>query len=317
MNFAKVDVRARRTRRFPLGGVAVIAVVLLVSYPLIRLAIRALAPDGELDLSAFEIFAEPWFPGMMRDTLLVVACSVTCAVLIGSFFAWLNERTDATLGLAGDVLPLVPLLIPSIGMAIGWIFLAAPDAGFINALLGAIVPGWQVNIYSWPGLILVFTLNLVPYVYLIMSTALRNLDSSFEEASAVSGAKLWRTLRKISLPATRQAIAGATLLAVMVGMALFSVPVVIGTSAGIDVFSVRIIRLVKQTFPAEIPQAAVLGLFLFGVIAVIFYAYQRISSAGHFATISGKSFRTAMVKLGGWRWVVRREEEDLFHWKQR
>ncbi len=309
---SEVVVRESRTPRRGLrrllnpGVIAVVLVLLLVVYPLVRLAIRALAPKGTLDLSAFGVFAQPWIPGMVRDTLLMVGGSVILALIIGSTLAWLNERTDATLGLVGDILPLVPLLVPSIGMAIGWIFLASPDSGFLNGPLVALFPdGFQFDIFTWPGLIFVVTLNLVPYVYLIMSSALRNLDSSLEEASSISGAGLGRTLWRISIPATRQALAGAALLTVIVGLALFSVPSVIGASANIDIFSVRIIRLVKQTFPADVGGAAVLGLFLFGVIASIFYVYQRISSTGHFATIGGKTFRTALVSLGRWKWVAR------------
>lgn len=300
-----VSQRSAWWTRVPYGAIAVAFVLMLVLYPVIRLAIRALAPDGQVELSLFEVFAQPWFPSMVGSTLVVVASSTVLAVVIGSLFAWLNERTTATWGLVGDILPLVPLLIPSIGMAIGWIFLADPNAGFLNSILGAIVPGAKMDLYTWPGLVLVYTLNLVPYVYVIVSSALRNLDSSLEEASAVSGAGLARTVRMISIPAIRQAAVGAALLSVMIGMALYSVPSVIGTTAGIDVFSVRIIRLVKQTVPPEIGQAAALGLFLFAVIAFVFYFYQRTSSRGHFATISGKSYKTSKLELGGWRWVAR------------
>jgi iron(III) transport system permease protein len=298
--------RRRRLPTSPLGIAAVLLVAFLIGYPVVRLLILAIAPDGKVDVGVFHVFAQPWFPGMARDTIVMVLVSAALAVVIGSVLAWINERTDASLGLAGDVLPLVPLLVPSIGMAIGWIFLASPNSGFLNGPLRMLFPsGFQFNIFTWPGLVFVVTLNLVPYVYLIMSSALRNLDSSLEEASAISGAGLGRTLLRVSLPATRQALAGSALLTVIVGLALYSVPSVIGTTARIDIFSVRIIRLVKETFPADIGGAAVLGMFLFAVIAIVFVVYQRVTTSGNFATISGKTFRTALVSLGGWRWVAR------------
>src|SRR5690606_34632943 len=130
------------------------------------------------------------------------------ALIVGSAFAWLLERTDARTCLASGFLPLVPLLVRQISGVIGWVILLSPLAGLINAFLrwiaswfGLELDTGLIDLFSHAGLIGVMALYLVPYVYLTVSAALQNLHPSLEEASRICGASPWRTLRKVTLPA--------------------------------------------------------------------------------------------------------------------
>ena len=49
--------------------------------------------------------------------------------MFGTALAYINERTDANMGLLGELLPLAPLLVPSIAGVIGWAVLLDPRAG--------------------------------------------------------------------------------------------------------------------------------------------------------------------------------------------
>lgn len=285
-------------------------IVFLVIYPVFRVLTRAFLNDGQIDVSAFaKILGSPWLPGMLLNTLVAVVSAGILAIITSATFAWLNERTDARLGLIGDVLPLVPLLVPTIAMAIGWVFLATSDVGFLNvflkATLGRVGLDVQVNIASWAGLIFVYTLYFIPYTYLIIAAALRNVDPALEEASRLSGAGVLRTLRRVSLPAIAPAIYGAGLLVVIVGVSLYSVPVIIATRAGIDILSVRLIRLLTYDFPPKTDEAVVLGVFMFLFVFGTWLIQRRVTAAGRFATISGKSARQTLLRLGRWRYVAR------------
>jgi iron(III) transport system permease protein len=194
-------------------------------------------------------------------------------------------------------------------MAIGWVFLASPGAGFINGALRAVFAplglNIQINVLSWPGVIFVYALYFVPYVYLIVAAAFRNIDPALEEASRLSGASMWMTLRRVSLPAIKPALIGASLLIVIVGLSLYSVPVVIANRAGIDILSVRILRSLNFEFPPRTDQAIVLSLFMLAAIAVVWMIQRRVTGSGNFATIGGKSARHVIVELGPWKWVAR------------
>lgn len=285
-------------------------IVFLILYPAAIMLYRVFFPQGWLDLSAFgTVLAAPWLGTTLLNTVIVVISAGTLAVITASIFAWLNERTDARLGAIGDILPIIPLLVPAVAMAIGWIFLATPGAGFINgflaATLGRIGIPLQVSVTSWAGVIFVYTLYFIPYVYLIVSSAFRNVDPALEEASRLSGASTWTTLRKISLPAIKPAIFGAALLVAIVGFSVYSIPVVIANRAGIDILSVRILRSLTFEYPPRTDQAVVLTLFMLVAVAAIWLVQRRVSRAGRFATIGGKSARHIVVELGPWKWVAR------------
>lgn len=294
----------------PFSAVLAAFIVALVLYPVSRTLLRAFYRDGQLDLSAFsQTLGADWLPQVFLNTIIAVGAGGFLALVTAASFAWLNERTDARLGVVGDLLPLVPLLLPAIALSIGWVFLGSSDIGFLNVWLqktiGRIGIDFQVNISSWAGLIFVYALYFVPYVYLLVSASLRNVDASLEEASRLSGAGMGRTLRKISLPSVRPALWGSILLIVMVGMSLYSVPVIIATRAGIDILSVRIIRALTYSYPARPDEAIALSLILLVMIATVWAIDRRVSAGGHFAQISGKGGRGALVELGRWRWVAR------------
>src|SRR5690606_30245437 len=204
-----------------------IVVILVIGVPLAIMMLRLFLDDGYL--SAASALSLPELPRTVLNTVIVIGASTVAAVIVASVLAWLNQRTNARIGWVTDVLPVVPMLVPSIAGAIGWVLLAAPNAGFIN-VAARTVGGWLgfeppvFNIFSWHGLIFVYTLYLLPQVYLTVSTALRNVDPAIEEAARVTGSGPLRVLLTVTLPAVRPALMSGALLALVYGVALFSVP---------------------------------------------------------------------------------------------
>jgi iron(III) transport system permease protein len=281
----------------------------LVVFPLGRMLVRTFVVDGQFAPGqAGFLFVEPWLPGVLGNTFLVVAVSTVIAVTVGAVLAWINERTDANLGTLGFILPIIPLLIPNVALAIGWVFVAAPNVGFLNgwlALLPAPLNGLQVNIYSWGGLIFVYALNGVPYVYLVVSAAFKNLDPALEEASRVSGAGLTRTLRRISLPAIRPAIVASSLLVVISGLGIYSIPAIIATTARVDLLTTRIVAMLTKDYPPQLVEAQVLGLMMLVFVGVLWAFQRKAASSGQFVTIGGRAAGSSRLPLGRWRWPAR------------
>jgi iron(III) transport system permease protein len=283
-------------------------IILLVAYPIGRMILRIVVVDGELRLlEMFAVFRAAWLPKVLMDTSIAVVSTTIGALAIGAVLAWLNERTDADLGFVGKILPVIPLFIPNVALAIGWVFLAAPRVGFINGFLAELpLVGrdglqWSVNIYSWAGLIWVYVLNAVPTSYLIVSAALRNVDPQLEEASRVSGAGLWRTFIRVSLPAIRPSLLAAGLLLVISTFAMFSIPTIIATTAGIDLMPVRMVRLLRNEFPPQMAYAISLSLIMLAIVGFVWWLHRRTSRAGRFAAVGGKAAGSAKVPLGAWR----------------
>lgn len=276
------------------------AVALVILLPLAGIVLRLIGADYLQ--SAGAAFTLPGLPRVLLNTVLVIGASTLFAVVVGCALAWLNEATNARMGWMTDVLPVVPLLVPSIAGAIGWVLLASPTAGFINVAGAWItdvsgIPVPTLSIFSWPGLIFVYMLYMVPQVYLTVSAALRNIDPAIEEAARVSGSGRLRTLRTVTFPAVRPAILSGALLALVYGVALFSVPLIIGTQARIEVLTVQIVRLLTFTFPPRLGEAVTLSLLVAVTLGIVWFVNARLARRGNFATIGGKSSGQNRVEL--------------------
>jgi iron(III) transport system permease protein len=208
-------------------------------------------------------------------------------------------------------LPLVPLVLPSIALNIGWIFLADQQAGMLNSairnllgLVGIKLESGPMDINSWYGMAFLYTMWFVSFVYILISAALRNVDPALEEASRISGASIRRTFRMVSLPAILPAIGGACFLILLLGVAQFSIGRTIGVSARIDVLSVYLVRLF-QGFPPKQDSAVVVGMLVLTLVLVAWLLERHLTTQLGHATISGRSASHSVVRLGPMRWVAR------------
>ncbi len=248
----------------------------------------------------------------MRNTALILITAGPCALIVATALAWLNERTDANIGFISRLAPLIPLLIPPIALAIGWIFVAQKFAGLLNGYLrqllgvfGVKLADGPLNVESFPGLVFVYTIALVPFAYIIIAPAFRNLDASMEEASKMSGAGSLRTAWSISRPAIGPALLSASLLLVIVCSSMYSIPAVIGTAARIQPLSVYIVFKTTSGGVLGLPQAVAAALLLVAFLVVVGLLYLLAARRQRQVTISGKSTTRSVVRLGGWKWVAR------------
>jgi len=305
-----VPVTRRRKKLSPLTIVSIVVASVMGALgviPLIAVGISAITQGQEV----LDALAKEDVLGLLRNTLIVVAVSTVLALLIGAVLAWINERTDAGMGIITESMPLIPFMLPPIAGAIGWVLLMAPTAGYLNGairwfmgLFGVTIESGPLDIYSWYGLILVYTIYAVPYSFMLCTTGLRNMDPALEEQSRVSGSSLLRTLRTVTLPSMLPSLLGATMLILMSSFGLFSIPSVIGQGAEIPILSVRIVRLLNFTFPAETGAAIGLSLIVVAFVAVFWWLQTVTLKKGRFAQIGGKGQRAARIRLGKARpWV--------------
>jgi iron(III) transport system permease protein len=286
---------------------------LMVIYPLVRTLVELFR--GELSVgtasgTVWSALTSHATVTALWHTAVVVGCSGTLAIAFGALFAWLNERTNARMGFAADVLPLVSMFVPSIASAIGWVFLLNPQVGMVNvgaravlSELGVHLAQGPLNIFTWYGLIFVYVLQLVPFAYLSIANGLQVLDPSMEEAARLAGARPLRIFLTISLPTLRPALASAVTLVLTMGFSFFAVPVIIGTEANITVLPVNIVDNITQSFPPDLQSAAAQAALL---LLIVLAAQAALTRGGQgFATIAGKGGRSGQIDLGRGRWVAR------------
>ncbi len=120
---------------------------------------------------------------------------------------------------------LLPLAMPAYVVAYAYTdFLqyAGPLQVWLRAsfgLQGRLLP----EVRSLSGAVLVFTVALYPYVYLLARTALSERATHLMEAARLLGAPLSRRIREVALPLARPAVAAGVALALMETLADFGV----------------------------------------------------------------------------------------------
>ncbi len=282
--------------------------------PIVRVVARLVWVDGRFDASPItDTLAVEGLGRLVFDTLALVVASGLVALAIGSLLAWANERTDARMGPLTDSLPLLPFLLPPVAGAIGWVLLLSPRAGFLNVWLrdlGALIGiesgrSGPFDIFSWYGLVGVFAIYQIPFVFLMVSTGLRNIDSDLEEQARVCGANPLTTLRTVTLPAIRPSLGAAVLLMAWQGFAIFSLPAIIGGPAGIETVSVRMVHVLSFTYPPDTGVAVGLSAILMLFVGGTWYLQTRALRSSRFASVGGKGQHVVRRPLGRWRWPVR------------
>jgi iron(III) transport system permease protein len=303
----------RRTISTPrlvaLGVGLLLAVLTLV--PLTILLVGSLRPDGLPSTPGWTLdhYIEVWGSAydwrLVANTLVFASCSTVLAIIIAAALSWLLERTDLPARNLFRAMILMPMATPPLLLAIGWALVLAPRIGIVSVavrpLIGPI-DRW-FDIYSMPGVIFVQTLAYVPTSVLMLSPAIRALDPALEEAALVAGAERWQVLWRIGLPVLSPALLSVMTILLIVGMLAFDVPAVIGIPGHVDLMSIEIFRL--MTPPSGFPDygaAAAMNTILFVLLIGGLILYRRtIRVAARFATISGKGYKPAQVRLGRWR----------------
>ncbi|HKY09522.1 MAG TPA: iron ABC transporter permease [Candidatus Binatia bacterium] len=231
-------------------------------------------------------------------------CSLT--FLIGTFLAWVSERTNTPFKKLFIVMSLIPFIIPGILSTISWILLLSPKIGLINIVLKELLglESAPFNVYSMWGMIWAESIHLYPLVFLLMSAAFRNMDTSLEEAALTAGSSTFQTFRKVTLPLMRPAMFSVLLINFIRGIEAFEVPALIGVPAKISVFTTKIFLAIHQ-FPSDFGLAGAYAVTLLVISTIGVLIYGKITRREErYATVTGKGYRPRVIDLGGWKYVT-------------
>jgi len=304
---------ARRLSPFGVfAGLVTIGIVALVGFPLLSTLWNVFFVDGALDLSPFvDVWALPGIGSVLLNTAIVLVIALPISLAVATVFAWLMERTDARIGWASTILPLIPLMVPSLAGTVGWIALTSGRAGLLNvwlrdllSVVGIDLTEGPFQIYSWGGMVFLYVLYVVPFGYLSISSSLQNLDPSLEEAARVNGSGILRTFFTVTIPAIKPALVGAFNIQLIIGFAMFSIPATVGVSAEIEVLALRIYRLLTFSYPPDTGSAVVLSIMMLVVVAIAGWWQLKVNRTKRYGTIGGRIGRGAHVQLGRWRWFA-------------
>lgn len=297
----------RRGKRAPwqkpgalLACAGVLAVVMLLSLlPMGRLLFAAIAPGGELDISAFlQRLATPSVLRATWHTLDTAFFGALLAIVIGAPFAMAVAMTDMPGRKPAGFLLLLPLMIAPQVTALAWLNLFGPSSALLNALGIAPPPGTPNPITGREGIILLYGVQHAPIVFVTLRVGLARIPRDFVEAARAAGAGTTRILYTIVLPLMRPYLLAASALAFVSGIGNFGIPALVGLPVNYLTLPTLIYRQMSSFGPGVLPQMASLSVLIV-VIALAGIAVQALVS-GDGARYAGGI--PARLPLGRLRW---------------
>lgn len=182
---------------------------------------------GAFSLKSYATFLHyPYYLRCLRNSLFVSTLSTVLALAIGIPFAFFLSRFKIPGKNLIRTLGTLPLILPTFIGAEAWLILLGRNGLFAKAFRGIDLE--IPSIYGWKGIVLVFTLQFFPFVFLMVSAALNAIDRSLEEAATNLGAGRLRVFFTVTLPVVTPAILSGALVVFYLCIENFGVPVLIG-----------------------------------------------------------------------------------------
>jgi iron(III) transport system permease protein len=285
----------RALRLFAWFGVAAAALVCIL--PVIVVIVGSFSEGNPFN--DFHASIDPWLRAFeSSQTLraieysLLLSLRVPVSLLISFIIAWYLARNDV-FGKRTIMYALwLAFFLPILPATLGWILLLDPNYGIINTYAEILINIRVLNIYSLAGITWVhLTLSTIPIMVILIEPAQRLIDTSYEEASTMSGAGIVTTLGRVTVPLIVPTLITAFIAGTIKSLEAFEVEQVLGVPAGIFVYSTRIYNLLRVVPPDE-PQAMALSTFFLIILFVLVLCYRFLLQRTHMAaTLTGKGAR--------------------------
>jgi iron(III) transport system permease protein len=296
----------------PIVVCLILLLLLLIGPPLVYLvhaSLHASRIDGSLgDLTVQfyrGLFANPRFADNFLNTLIYSCGSAALAVVIGTLQAWIVERTNTPLRSYAFLCAILSLSVPQVLYTVAWLLILG-KSGPLNDVLRSIfrTDDAVFNVYSMGGMILIEGLTWAPLAFLMLSSILRSVDASLEEAAFMAGANVRQTFWRITLRLAMPAVAALLLLIVIRSFESFEIPALVGLPGRVRVLTTDIYEAVEKVFPPDYGQAAAFSVVLLIIVAIMLSFYSLLSKQRGYQTITGKGFRPRVTDLGRFRFVT-------------
>jgi ABC-type sugar transport system permease subunit len=209
-----------------------IILIVFVAYPIVQSAWMSLHNWSYLQSTQpfiglqnyIDLGKDPRFWNALGNTAVFSAVTVPLQIVIGMLLAIRFARSNL-LGNFFRSVYFFPVISAFATMAIVWKFLLSPDIGPFAAWEHALgiptVNILQSTAFALPAVIVVGLWKNVGFTMVILIAALQDVPESLNEAAALDGVGTWGRFRYVTLPAIRQPLLFATILAVIASLQVF------------------------------------------------------------------------------------------------
>jgi iron(III) transport system permease protein len=287
---------ARRGERLPgesIQGIVWLAVTVLVVVPLLPLIYASVRsrplylPGGSFTLQGYSsLLSDPAFWTAALNTLEFAGTVTALGLLAGGGLAVLCERTDLPCRRVLGTVGMLPLLLPPLGLILGWTALYGDGGWFTSFITGTLHLPWDIGT-PW-GMGVMGASVAAPIALVIVRAALRGMDASLEEAARSTGAGTLTVLGRITIPMLRPALLTAALLIFTVSLEQLGIPIFLGAQHNVN-FLASYLYSTWSNSPTPDPPSISAGAVLFLLVATALVLVRRrlLGSEQRFVSASG------------------------------
>lgn len=259
------------------------AFLLFIMYPLALILYKSVisGDTGAVSMENFaRFFGKRFYWSTMVNSLKVTVVSTALSAVIGLPLAYLMGRTKIKGSSFLNILIVISYLSPPFIGAYAWIQLLGRNGvvtQFFNEMFNTTFGG----VYGFAGIVLVFTLQSFPLVYIYVSGALKNLDNSLNEAAESLGCGRLGRIQKIIIPLVMPTLLASSMLVFMRVFSDFGTPMLIGE--GYKTLPVLIYNSFMGEVGGDDGFAAAICCIVIGLTIVMFFVQRFIAGRNTYA----------------------------------
>jgi len=219
-----------------------------------------------------EVFGHGLTSSSIRNSLLYSSLSALVDLVLGVMIAWLLTRRRIPFAGVLDALAMLPLALPGLVLAFGYV------AGFdIDARAHPTLDAW-LDPRTNPTLLLVisYSVRRLPYIVRSAVAGFQQTSVTLEEASAGLGAGPLTTLRRITLPLVAANLVAGTILTFSFAMLEVSDSLLLAMRDQFFPMTKQIWSLMGRIHPSSASVACALGVVGMGVLVTSLLVAGRI-----------------------------------------
>ncbi len=260
-------------------SLGILAVFLLfIIYPLLLVLCKSVIDphSGGLTLNYLaKFFSRRFYWSTLANSLQVTVCATLLAAALGLPMAYIMRSVKIKGSSFLDILIVISYLSPPFIGAYAWVQLLGRN-GVITKLINSLFGIKFDGIYGFSGILLVFTLQSFPLVYMYVSGALKNLDNSLAEAAESLGCNTFQRVAKVVVPLIMPTLLASSLLVFMRVFADFGTPMLIGE--GFKTMPVLIYTQFMGEVGGDDGFAAALCVIVIMMTILMFFAQRFLAS---------------------------------------
>ena len=240
------------------------------------------SPDAPLEVQQFHIG--------IKITILFAALVVPLNLLVTLPLAFMIESVHERVKGIFRTLFFLPVLAPSVGVAIMWGFIFHPQRGLLNAIIGKFA-GKLIGI-NWTGdpklvvwgipvalfaIIIAYLWQDLGYNMVIFIAALQGIPQSIRDAARIDGANWWQMLTKIIIPLLMPTILLTAVLTMISAFQVFDIIQVMTDGGPKDQTQVLLLNIYNYAFRYQkMGWAAAVSIVMFLLVLTISLVQTRL-----------------------------------------